>query len=159
MKTNLPSLSLLIGGFFGVARGFGPSTSPSLLRTPAGTSSFTFSSRYYGQRSRYPDVRYATIPRVDEEAAVEEKKSDEIPSASSSSLLGRAVPYSELTIGVLKETYPGENRVSQTPDSVKGLVDAGFNVVVQSGGTFAGNLFQRILDGNDASSTPFYHQF
>eukprot|EP00538_Stauroneis_constricta_P012665 CAMPEP_0119547806 /NCGR_PEP_ID=MMETSP1352-20130426/1838_1 /TAXON_ID=265584 /ORGANISM="Stauroneis constricta, Strain CCMP1120" /LENGTH=1139 /DNA_ID=CAMNT_0007592843 /DNA_START=69 /DNA_END=3488 /DNA_ORIENTATION=+ len=45
----------------------------------------------------------------------------------------KSIPYSELTIGVLKETYPGENRVSQTPQSVKSLVDAGFTVVVQSG--------------------------
>jgi hypothetical protein len=46
------------------------------------------------------------------------------------------VPYSELTIGILKETYPGENRVSQTPDSVKTLTKAGFNVIVQSGGVY-----------------------
>lgn len=45
-----------------------------------------------------------------------------------------AVPYTELTIGVLKETYEGENRVSQTPDSVKNLVKAGLTVIVQSGG-------------------------
>jgi hypothetical protein len=44
------------------------------------------------------------------------------------------IPYSELTIGVLKETYPGENRVSQTPDSVHNLVKAGFTVVVEAGG-------------------------
>jgi len=44
------------------------------------------------------------------------------------------IPYSELTIGVLKEVFPGENRVSQTPDAVKSLVSAGFNVIVQSGG-------------------------
>jgi hypothetical protein len=44
------------------------------------------------------------------------------------------VPYEQLTIGVLKETFPGENRVSQTPDSVKNLVKAGFTVIVQSGG-------------------------
>jgi Alanine dehydrogenase/PNT, N-terminal domain len=45
-----------------------------------------------------------------------------------------AIPYNELTIGVLKETYPGEKRVSQSPDSIATLVKAGFNVVVQSGG-------------------------
>jgi len=44
------------------------------------------------------------------------------------------IPYSDLTIGVLKETFPGENRVSQTPDSVQGLVKAGFHVVVEAGG-------------------------
>jgi Alanine dehydrogenase/PNT, N-terminal domain len=50
-------------------------------------------------------------------------------------LLGVAIPYEQLTIGVLKETYPGENRVSQTPDSVRTLIKAGMNVVVQTGGT------------------------
>ena len=44
------------------------------------------------------------------------------------------IPYSELTIGIVKETFKGENRVSQTPDSVKGLVTAGFTVIVESGG-------------------------
>ena len=48
--------------------------------------------------------------------------------------LGDPIPYSELTIGVMKETYPGECRVSQSPESVKTLVDAGFDVVVQAGG-------------------------
>jgi NAD(P) transhydrogenase len=48
----------------------------------------------------------------------------------------QGIPYSELTIGVLKETYKGENRVSQTPDTVKNLVKEGFQVVVQSGGMF-----------------------
>jgi hypothetical protein len=52
-----------------------------------------------------------------------------------SKILGQPIPYSQLTLGVLKETYPGENRVSQTPDSIKTLVKAGMTVVVQSGGT------------------------
>ena len=43
------------------------------------------------------------------------------------------IPYSELTIGVLKETFEGENRVSQTPDSVRNLIQAGFQVLVQAG--------------------------
>lgn len=30
-----------------------------------------------------------------------------------SKILGQPIPYSELTIGVLKETFKGENRVSQ----------------------------------------------
>lgn len=47
--------------------------------------------------------------------------------------LNEAIPYSELTIGVAKETFDGECRVSQSPDSVKKLVNAGFDVVVQAG--------------------------
>jgi hypothetical protein len=50
-------------------------------------------------------------------------------------VVGKSIPYQDITIGVLKETFEGENRVSQTPDSVKNLVKAGFQVVVQSGGT------------------------
>ena len=49
-------------------------------------------------------------------------------------ILGEPIPYSELTIGVLKETFKGENRVSQTPDSIKSLVKAGFTVIVETGG-------------------------
>jgi NAD(P) transhydrogenase len=49
-------------------------------------------------------------------------------------ILGQPIPYDELTIGVMKETFKGENRVSQTPDSIKMLIKEGFNVVVQAGG-------------------------
>jgi hypothetical protein len=48
--------------------------------------------------------------------------------------VGPPVPYSGLTVGVLKETYPGENRVSLAPSNVRTLVDAGLKVVVESGG-------------------------
>jgi alanine dehydrogenase len=34
----------------------------------------------------------------------------------------------------MKETFPGENRVSQTPDSVANLVKAGLTVIVEQGG-------------------------
>ncbi|CAJ1934254.1 unnamed protein product [Cylindrotheca closterium] len=50
-----------------------------------------------------------------------------------SKFLGQPIPYSDLTIGVLKETFKGENRVSQTPDSVQSLVKAGFTVIVEAG--------------------------
>jgi Alanine dehydrogenase/PNT, N-terminal domain len=50
--------------------------------------------------------------------------------------LNLPVPYSELTIGVVKEKFPGESRVSLTPDSVATLTKAGFNVIVEAGGTF-----------------------
>jgi hypothetical protein len=55
---------------------------------------------------------------------------------SNSAFLGPAIPYTELTVGVLKEAYSGENRVSQSPDSVQKLVKAGIKVVVQSGGMY-----------------------
>lgn len=67
----------------------------------------------------------------DPEDALEGLLSDAI--SSSSSILGTPIPYGELTVGVLKESYPGENRVSVAPDSVRMLVDAGLNVAVESG--------------------------
>ena len=54
------------------------------------------------------------------------------------------IPYSKLTIGIVKETFKGENRVSQTPDSVKGLVAAGFTVIVESGGTYGSHSWHQI---------------
>jgi len=75
---------------------------------------------------------FATIPKNDERQ--QEKVSSFEKSSPSNKILGQPIPYSELTIGVIKETYPGENRVSQSPDSVRALVKAGFNVMVQAGG-------------------------
>ena len=81
---------------------------------------------------------YATIPQKDEKlesSSPTTKTAATTPSSSSNKIaLGKPIPYSELTIGVLQETFPGENRVSQTPDAVASLVKAGFRVVVQAGG-------------------------
>lgn len=63
--------------------------------------------------------------------ALEDSSSAEVQKRN---LLGKPKKYSEITIGVMKETYPGENRVSQSPESVALLVKAGFDVVVESGG-------------------------
>jgi hypothetical protein len=57
--------------------------------------------------------------------------------------LGPTVPYNDMTIGVLKETFPGENRVSLTPDSVALLTKAGFHVLVQNGGRYRIHFFQK----------------
>eukprot|EP01095_Lingulamoeba_sp_RSL-Kostka_P006586 TRINITY_DN2072_c1_g1_i2.p1 TRINITY_DN2072_c1_g1~~TRINITY_DN2072_c1_g1_i2.p1 ORF type:complete len:1081 (-),score=550.07 TRINITY_DN2072_c1_g1_i2:176-3418(-) len=43
----------------------------------------------------------------------------------------KAIPYSEMTIGVPKETFENEKRVGQTPANVENLVKKGFNVVVE----------------------------
>lgn len=65
---------------------------------------------------------------------------DDVASATTPALLvkgmkvGPSIPYSQLTIGVLKEIYTGENRVSLAPSNVKMLVDAGLKVVVETGG-------------------------
>ena len=86
-------------------------------------------------------VRFATVPEKDEEQI----KSSSTKSTSSSDFasdvfnkvtpsLFEGVPYSELTIGVLAEELEGENRVSQTPDTVRNLVKEGFTVIVEAGG-------------------------
>ena len=71
------------------------------------------------------------FPNPEDVAALTTPPSDEQPSKN---ILGKPIPYEDLTIGILKESYPGENRVSVAPESVKLLVDAGLNVVVESGG-------------------------
>ena len=78
--------------------------------------------------------RYATIPEKGQD--VENKvvvRSSSITSLNKIAI-GTAIPYEQLTIGILKEDFPGENRVSQTPDTVAQLVKAGFSVVLQAGG-------------------------
>lgn len=44
----------------------------------------------------------------------------------------KGTPYSELTIGIPKETFALEKRVAASPESVQRLVKPGFNVVVES---------------------------
>lgn len=53
---------------------------------------------------------------------------------SPKTLLGKSIPYEELTIGVMKESVNGESRVSLTPAAVEKLIKEGFHVLVQSGG-------------------------
>lgn len=43
------------------------------------------------------------------------------------------VPYSELTVGVPRESAAGERRVAQSPGSVAALTKAGFGVRVERG--------------------------
>ncbi|KAL3914860.1 MAG: hypothetical protein SGILL_005916 [Bacillariaceae sp.] len=79
---------------------------------------------------------YASVAEDITEDGKEKEKKQQKPKKKATAAGRRfddAVPYSELTIGVVKETFPGENRVSQTPDSVANLVKAGFTVVVQAG--------------------------
>mmetsp|Transcript_22695 Transcript_22695/g.53599 ORF Transcript_22695/g.53599 Transcript_22695/m.53599 type:complete len:1064 (-) Transcript_22695:132-3323(-) len=45
----------------------------------------------------------------------------------------KGIPYSKLTVGVPKETYPLEKRVAATPESVSKLVKPGFSVLVEKG--------------------------
>ena len=45
----------------------------------------------------------------------------------------RGVPYSDLTIGVPKESFKNERRVSLSPVAVQALIKAGYNVTVEEG--------------------------
>ena len=76
----------------------------------------------------------------DDEQKVSEASSDPIADSfeliPENHFLGKPIPYSDLTIGVVKETYLGENRVSLTPESVSLLTKAGLSVVVEIGGEF-----------------------
>ncbi|KAL7451758.1 hypothetical protein ACHAWC_003560, partial [Mediolabrus comicus] len=79
---------------------------------------------------------FSTVSDSKKEADTATKKydpSDDFTGKSPSKILGDKVPYSDLTVGILKETYPGENRVSIAPDSAKMLVDAGLSVIVETG--------------------------
>ena len=46
---------------------------------------------------------------------------------------GWAIPYSDLTIGVVKETADLDDRVAQSPESAALLTKAGFKVNVEKG--------------------------
>lgn len=45
----------------------------------------------------------------------------------------KGIPYSKLTVGVPKETFPLEKRVAATPETVSKLAAPGFNVLVEKG--------------------------
>eukprot|EP00013_Stygamoeba_regulata_P021548 CAMPEP_0177645914 /NCGR_PEP_ID=MMETSP0447-20121125/9499_1 /TAXON_ID=0 /ORGANISM="Stygamoeba regulata, Strain BSH-02190019" /LENGTH=1173 /DNA_ID=CAMNT_0019148421 /DNA_START=167 /DNA_END=3688 /DNA_ORIENTATION=- len=51
------------------------------------------------------------------------------------------IPYSELSVGVPREVWPGERRVAQTPESVKKLLESGFAEVVVESGAGLGSEF------------------
>ncbi|KAJ1463008.1 NAD(P) transhydrogenase beta subunit-domain-containing protein [Pelagophyceae sp. CCMP2097] len=58
-------------------------------------------------------------------------QTEELPQTAADDPPGR--PYSELTLGVVRENLTGENRVSQTPASAAALIKAGWRVAVESG--------------------------
>jgi NAD/NADP transhydrogenase alpha subunit len=45
----------------------------------------------------------------------------------------KGTPYSELTVGIPKETFPLEKRVAATPESIERLIKPGFSVIVEDG--------------------------
>lgn len=113
-------VSLVLLSLCGSARGFSSSVKPRLARPIIGT-----------KHSKL--ITYATVEEKKDVTDEEKPASKFLDDPDAPNLLGEPIPYSELTIGVLKETFPGENRVSQTPDSVHSLVKEGFTVVVEAG--------------------------
>ena len=85
-------------------------------------------------------VLYSSLSDDKQKDETEQIKTDVVADLFSaqpkSHILGEPIPYEKLTIGVVKEDFPGENRVALTPDSVELLVKAGFHVAVQAGGKF-----------------------
>lgn len=89
-------------------------------------------------------IRYATVPEQEEQVQEEPAavttngltESDPTAAAFNKLTVYDGIPYEDMTIGVLKEDMAGENRVSQTPDTVRNLVKAGFKVVVEKGGKY-----------------------
>jgi len=114
MKLNLIFLGLLLGSISSIDA-FAP---PSPLV-----------KHHRAVLTNYRSLLHATVPQEDQKQDIQDVEIVPEPNK----ILGQGIPYEELTVGVLKEYYPGENRVSQTPDSVRDLDKAGFKVVVQSG--------------------------
>ena len=105
---------------------------PSALVSPSSSSLKLQQQKQYSGGRFYNGPLYATIEEpvtADDSSSVEDDFLQ-----PKSKILGQPIPYSELTLGVLAETFPGENRVSQTPDSIRSLVKGGMNVIVQQGG-------------------------
>ena len=141
MKTSIVVSSLCAILATDFSHAWAPLSTRSASR-PTTRSFFQSKGNFQVQQSKITTSLYATVED-------EEKKKKDTPSndaafisdafnkddAEDALTFFSPIPYSKLTIGIVKETFKGENRVSQTPDSVKGLVKAGFTVIVESGGT------------------------
>jgi NAD(P) transhydrogenase len=126
------SLSLAVVLFVGSRSWFANAFSPQLSLRRVVVPSQTASHR----RIKSWAPQYATKPKEAEQEAGAVNTPKPFLRSTEEQIWGKPIPYEKLTIGVIKETFPGENRVSQTPDSIRSLVKEGFNVVVQAGGTY-----------------------
>ena len=90
-------------------------------------------TQLYSSVSDEQDSKAAEQQQEEDSTAAVLKQTFESPQSKN---LGRPIPYGELTVGVMRETYKGENRVSLSPDAVGLLTKAGLDVVVESGGAF-----------------------
>jgi hypothetical protein len=126
------SLSLTVVLFVSSSSWFANAFSPQLPSRRVVVPSQTASYR----RIKSWAPQYATKPEKAEQEAGAVSTPDPFLGSTKTKIWSQPIPFEKLTIGVLKETFPGENRVSQTPDSIRSLVKEGFTVVVQAGGTY-----------------------
>lgn len=110
---NLPAIPVLQHGFHS-----------SHLSQPAGIRSLS-RLRPLCLQQRITKVQKTAVTRYASHAAAE-PHDEEIPTSPPFS----AGPYSNLTIGVPKESYPGERRVAITPQNVKLLLKKGFSRIL-----------------------------
>jgi hypothetical protein len=126
------SLSLTVVLFVGSSSWFANAFSPQLTLRRVVVPSQTASYR----RIKSWAPQYATKPEQAEQEADTVSTPKPFLGSTEAKIWSQPIPYEKLTIGVLKETFPGENRVSQTPDSIRSLVKEGLTVAVQAGGTY-----------------------
>lgn len=111
---------------------------PSLTTKPLSFGITKHPNRQYTPSVPTTNLYSSVSDDKQQEEGAEVSKTDFVAesfaSEPKSQILGEPIPYEKLTIGVTKETFPGENRVALSPDAVALLVKAGFHVVVQSGG-------------------------
>jgi len=83
--------------------------------------------RHHGQLSTRPR-RIQQVAPMEMAPTKAPSEKDARATAHASSWDSTPVPYSDITVGVPKETLAGERRVAQTPTSVAALTKAGFHV-------------------------------
>jgi hypothetical protein len=127
-----PSLAVVL--FVGSSSWFANAFSPQLSLRRVVVPSQTFSHRRI--KSWAPQYATKKPEQAEQEAGAASTPKAFLESSGEAKVWTQPIPFEKLTIGVIKETFPGENRVSQTPDSIRSLVKEGFTVVVQAGGTY-----------------------
>ena len=140
MKTYSAALTALLLSPSSVHGFSTPTTGTSFaLRSKTSTTHVSPTVVPYVGTALYSSVSDDTSDSLKSDSSFEKDKKEEadliaaFEELDSTKILTDAIPYEELTIGVSKETFEGENRVSITPDNAEMLVKAGFQVVIQSG--------------------------
>ncbi len=151
MKPNSAALAaLLILPSLESALAFSPHHAARTVRIPS-TSASASANINIRSRSKTVNTLYSSVSDASDQSEKSQSKAVDVeakakeeadissilasfePHGSNSKLMTESIPYDQITIGIMKETFPGENRVSITPDSAESLIKAGFHVVVQAG--------------------------